>query len=122
MPRHLEDDIQVSCIYWFSYQFPKILKLLIAIPNGGRRNRREAARLKKSGVVPGVSDLVLFIPNQFHHALCIEIKSKDGRQSQLQKDWQKLVEVYNFKYVVCRSLDEFRSEVQMYLRNSITFL
>jgi hypothetical protein len=85
------------------------------VPNGGSRNPREAARLKKGGVVPGVSDLVLFMPNQFHHALCIEIKSKEGRQSQLQKDWQKLVEVYNFKYVVCRSFDEFRSEIENYL-------
>ncbi len=34
--------------------------LFAAVPNGGRRDRREAALLKKSGVRAGVPDLLIF--------------------------------------------------------------
>ena len=46
-----EANLQVGCITWFRYQFPKLSKLLIAVPNGGSRNKIEAVNLKKQGVM-----------------------------------------------------------------------
>ena len=34
--------------------------LFCAVPNGGRRNRKEAILLKSSGVIPGVPDVLIF--------------------------------------------------------------
>ena len=64
---------------------------LIAIPNGGKRNIREGARLKKQGVQAGVPDLMLHIPTKKYGALWIEMKRpesagfKPGRLTQKQK-------------------------------------
>src|SRR5271157_2112047 len=59
--RHLEDDEAAALIRWrglYAKRYPE-LGLLIAIPNGGYRNAREAARLKMMGVRAGVSDYFL---------------------------------------------------------------
>lgn len=45
-----------------------------AVPNGGRRDKREAARFKAEGVKPGVPDVVIPIPCGQQHGLYIEFK------------------------------------------------
>ena len=50
------------------------------------------------------------------HGLCIEMKTDSGRQNDNQKKWQKKVEGQDYKYIVCRSFDEFRTEVCRYLK------
>jgi len=90
--------------------------LLFAIPNGGGRNISEAVRLKYEGVVPGVSDLILLVPNSKMQILCIEMKAGKGRQTEDQKQFQTSVENTGNKYVVCRSLDEFMFIVKTHLK------
>ena len=111
-----EHQIQCACVKWFRLQYPKMAKLLIAPPNGGARNPVEGAKKKAEGMTSGVADLVLFKSNRFYGTLCIEMKTKTGRQSESQKEWQKLVEANGHKYVVCRSLDDFIREVKEYLK------
>lgn len=110
-----EAGLQSSCIEWFRLQFPKLEPLLFAIPNGGWRNKIEAANLKRQGVRAGVADLILLFPKGGHGSLCIEMKYKKGRQQESQKDWQRIAEAAGNKYVVCRTLDEFMREVKNYL-------
>ena len=110
-----EHDIQVACVQWFSYAHSSLTPLLFAVPNGGQRNVIVAAKLKAEAVVSGVSDLLLFVPNRDYHALCIEMKSAKGRQTENQKAWQKEVEKQGYKYAVCRSLDEFINIINDYL-------
>ena len=52
-------------------------------------------------------------------ALLIETKVKGNYQSQSQKEWQQQIEKEGYKYVVCRSLDEFQNQVTNYLGKSI---
>ena len=92
---------------------------LFAVPNGGYRDRKTASKLKDEGVISGVSDLILLKPNQHFHALLIEMKvsEKYSRQSVEQKKWQKeLTRLNEYKYVVCRSIDDFMREVNEYLK------
>lgn len=70
--------------------------------------------------MPGVSDLILLKPNRQYGALLIEMKtaSASSRQSQRQILWQKAVTADGeYRYVVCRSLDDFMREVKEYLTN-----
>lgn len=114
--RYIEESIQMACVEWFGYQFPEIRRLLCHIPNGGKRNAREAARFKKAGVISGAPDLVLFVSKGSHHTLCIEMKAPGkGKQTDLQKSWQELAEKHGNKYIVCTSFDEFRQEIRSYL-------
>lgn len=113
--RHEESRIQTACVEWFRFQFPKFHKLLFAVPNGGRRGIIEATRMKGEGVVPGVSDLLFLYPSKGYHGLCIEMKTKRGRQSKEQKIWQAEVQSVGYKYVICRSIEDFMEQVKIYL-------
>jgi len=72
--RHFEDDAQQSLFTILSTLYPAIRKLTFAIPNGGRRNLREAARLKHQGVTKGIPDIFLAFPSGQYHGLFIELK------------------------------------------------
>ena len=75
--------------------------------------------MKDEGVTAGVSDLILLKSNRDYGALLIEMKTPVGRQSDSQKEWQKIIcENGEYKYVVCRSLDDFIREVDDYLKNT----
>lgn len=116
-PAEAEHLIQCACVRWFAFQHQECKGCLFSVPNGGRRDKVTAAKLKAEGVVPGVSDLLLLVPNKTYHGLCIEMKDVKGRQSESQKEWQKTMEARGYKYVVCRSTDDFIREVDGYLSN-----
>ena len=115
--REREHRLQCACVRWFAYQYPQYRGRLFAVPNGSKRDHVTAAKLKAEGVVPGVSDLIFLKQNARYGALLIEMKTPDGRQSETQKQWQSEVTAGNeFKYVVCRSVDDFMNEINSYLR------
>lgn len=114
-PSDEEHQLQVMCVKWFRYRFPRLRKNLFAVPNGGRRDAITGARMKAEGVLSGVSDLLLLKSNRFYHGLCIEMKTAKGVQSDSQKDWEYHISQHGYKYVVCRSVGDFRREVESYL-------
>ncbi|RPH39884.1 MAG: VRR-NUC domain-containing protein, partial [Burkholderiales bacterium] len=81
----------------------------------GYRNKFTAITMKKEGVVSGVADLILLKSNSQHSALCIEMKYGKNTQSDKQKEFQQVAEANGNKYVICRSFDEFRIEIESYL-------
>ena len=109
-PRHIESEIQQSCVRWFRLTFPKYI--IFSIPNGGSRNVVEAANLKKEGALAGASDLMVIAD---HRVLFVEMKTPKGRQQESQKEFQHRVEVLGHRYVVCRSLDDFMQKVKDWL-------
>ena len=131
-----ESIVQQGAVKWFNLQYPQYRGLLVHIPNEGRRtikviNGRPVcvggAKLKAEGMVKGAADLVLFVPNKYFHALCLETKVElfdysNGKakktktyQSPEQKEWQALVESQGYRYEVYRNIDEFRKIVLEYM-------
>jgi hypothetical protein len=85
-----EEQEQMAVIEWRDLMLPQFpdLEDLIHIPNGGWRSKPEAARFKRLGVQPGVSDLFLPAPRGKYHGLWIEMKRRQGgKLSPAQKDW-----------------------------------
>lgn len=114
-----ESNLQIACVTWFRMQYPRLEKLLFAVPNGGKRNAITAKMLKAEGVVPGVSDLILLHPNKKWKALCIEMKWGDNRQSKLQREWESAIMKYgHYKYTVCNSFESFKETIDEYLKES----
>ena len=113
--RPRESDLQIACVRWFAMQYPQYRGLLFAVPNGGSRNRIEAARMKAEGTVAGVSDLILLVPRGHFGALCIELKTETGRLSPAQKEWLQWAEMNGNKCVVVRDIERFIEEVTEYL-------
>lgn len=74
--------------------------------------------MQGEGVTPGVSDLILLVARGNYNGLCIEMKteSRGSRQSDNQKAWQVLVETQGYKYIVCRNIEQFMSEINNYMK------
>lgn len=117
--RHLESKLQQQCVQWFRWQYPRFEKLLFAVPNGGSRSKVEAGIMQAEGVMPGVADLILLLSRCGYNALCIEMKTeiRGSKQNDNQRAWQKAVEENGSKYVVCRTIDSFMTEVKLYMRD-----
>lgn len=116
--RHVESRIQQECVKWFRLQYAQIWDLLFAVPNGGKRNGLEASIMKAEGVTAGVSDLILLMPNGIYHGLCIEMKTgykRTSKQTDRQIEWMRQVQNVGYKYVVCRSFDDFKEAITSYL-------
>ena len=113
-----EERLQVSCVSWFDYQYPQFKKLLFAVPNGGSRNKIEAANLKKQGVRAGVSDMILLYPGNHCEFICFEFKSAKGKQSESQIEFDKMINKNtNGAYIIVRSFEEFKNYIEYYLQN-----
>lgn len=116
--KHTESTLQINCVRWFRLQYPHLSRLLFAVPNGGKRgNPVTGAILKAEGVVAGVADLILFVPAQGVHALCIEMKTPTGRQSEHQAQWQRSIEQQGYRYELCRSFEDFIHIITSHLRD-----
>lgn len=110
-----EHKLQSMCVKWFRYKHPELYPNLFAVPNGGKRDAITGARLKAEGALAGVSDLILLKSNRYYHALLIEMKTPKGVLSDNQKWWSGKIATDGYKYVVCRSLEDFSREIERYL-------
>jgi hypothetical protein len=99
-----EDRIQQEMVIWFRNHFLKEKYVIFAVPNHGKAFF-EQLRKKYTGLLAGVSDLIVLLPN---YPLFIEVKTPKGIQSENQKKFQKDVENLGFEYFIVRTLDEFK--------------
>lgn len=80
-----------------------------AVPNGDRRGGDQlqakitGARLKKEGVLAGVSDLIVLANND---VIFVEMKDDKGRQSTSQRDFEKMVKSHGHNYIVLHNWEE----------------
>lgn len=110
--RHDEDDYQMACVRWFEVTHPKLGMLLHHSPNGGKRDSRTGAMFKRMGTRRGFPDLALLVPSSGYHGLFIEMKTKDGRQSGSQKEYEKLLKEQGYEYVLLKAEDAYDAVTQ----------
>lgn len=130
-PRHSpEHDLQVAVMDWTREEAARRpeLELLHAIPNGGKRGKLTARRLKREGVKRGVPDLMLPVARRGYHGLYLEMKWEgwlpDGaggrrryrsRPSKAQKWWAARLHGEGYAVRVCRTLEETQDVLRAYL-------
>lgn len=110
-PRHEESKIQQAVVRWFRLQYPKYI--IAAVPNGGYRNTKEAAIMQREGILAGFSDLMIIAQ---HNVLFVEMKTKDGLQSDKQKEFQNKVSRLGFEYIICRSFEQSVLAIERWLK------
>ena len=132
MKNRTEDDLQAGCVTWLRAQYPKLLwyhaknegnRASLVRKSNGKSYSPDGSRNKRMGVLAGTPDLCIVKARYFisagdvdcHHGLYVELKAPDGRQSPAQKDFQTRCEHEGYKYVICRSFDEFKSVIESYL-------
>src|ERR1700730_1560192 len=104
-----EEEEQIMTAVWLTKQGIPFFH----IPNGGYRDYREAAKLKRMGVQAGIPDLMIPIPNGIYHSLYIELKRiKCGKISDVQKYWLDILNKYGHKAIVCYGANEAIKEIE----------
>lgn len=105
----LEHDEQKDFIRHFRRAYPGVL--IFAIPNGGKRGKREAQKLKAEGVVPGIPDLC--VPEW--GPLWIEMKrQKTGRVSKVQKEIHQQLNDIGQTVLVTRGSADAQEQVKAF--------
>ena len=100
-----EDALQAKIVVWFKNNYQMHGKgLIFSCPNGGTRDIVEAKKLKETGLMAGVSDLIVLLENKI---LFVELKIEKEKQSDVQKAFEERVSNLSFDYFIIRSLEEF---------------
>lgn len=107
MSRHEEDAIQLASATFLRIALEPPAHWFHC-PNGGKRNEREAARLKAHGVEPGVADILAFSPMRLceqtvMQGFAIELKQPLGQLSDPQHSWAKTWIRSGGRYAIARS-------------------
>ncbi len=113
MPKHIEDDNQKALFQWAAHI--KELRWMHAIPNGGKRNAREGARLKAQGAKSGVWDIFLPLPLNGVSGLYIEMKSGNNKLTENQKEFGEAMKNNGYQCNVCYSWIEAKKVISDYI-------
>lgn len=106
-----EDRIQQEAIMWFRNTYglkhhnPRCV--MFSVPNSGE-NQKEQMKKIATGLLPGVSDTILVLPNK---VIFCEFKDAKGRQSDKQIDFENRVTALGFEYWIIRNLEDFKNKV-----------
>lgn len=114
-----ESTEQQALFQWASYNEAKHpeLKLLYHIPNGGKRYKATAVRLKKEGLKAGVPDVFLSVARKNYHGLYIEMKDrKSGTTSDSQKEWIENLHQQGYDVHVCHGWEVAKDTILWYLK------
>ena len=113
-----EEDLHRACIEWaqrHEKRYP-LLERLVHVPNGGKRSKGEAGKLKAMGTKPGYPDLTLPKRNAVWFGLAIELKSPTGVVSTDQRAWLNSFLEDGWLVAVCRTLEEFIQVTEIFLQ------
>lgn len=120
--KHLESELQIACVRWFDYQYPKFKLNLFSIPNEGARTPQNGARMKAMGRRAGTADMFLAIPKNIHYnGLFIEFKYGKGKESESQLAFKEAILSQFYIYALVKSFDEFKSIIETYLSTTDSF-
>lgn len=123
-----EQSIQIAANKLWKTKYPKIWRCFFMIKNDGQKNKTittkngkeisiAAIRDKAMGLLSGVADCYLSIPNAHYHGMYIEFKTGTGKQSDNQKKFEGLASRLGYKYVILRSVTEFDVVLNDYMKS-----
>lgn len=111
--RNEEHQLQVTIVKYLRYK----KYVVFSIPNHGVRSPRMGAYYKEEGLLPGVADLFLMLPNKHSHGVFIEVKSKEGRMVETQKQFQIKCIQNDYEYWLIKDLDTLIKKISQYELN-----
>lgn len=107
-----EARIQQEIVMWFRNNYCRATNnprcQIFSVPNE-RSNTKEQMRMLATGLLSGVSDLIVMLPGE---VLFVEVKDAVGRQSAKQMDFEERTKKLGFEYYLVRSLEDFQKIIQ----------
>lgn len=107
-----EAQIQQSIFKWYHNNFclshhnPQ--NIIFSVANESS-NVKEQMYKKSLGLIAGVSDLVIITESE---VFFVEVKTPIGKQSEKQKNFQSKIERLGYRYLLVRSLEQFKEEIK----------
>lgn len=120
---HEEQKTQIESMSWFRGEYPQYAMVMThPINEGGRNTGRTGGIHKAEGTQAGVTDLLFFLPAKINGViylgLGIEFKRpKGGKQSQAQKDFEKMFKAAGYEYVIVRYVDDFKALINTWIKH-----
>lgn len=108
-----EDYFQAMLVKYVKEIYPEVI--VFSIPNGTNKTPMERLLFKQTGLLPGVSDLIIAQPNKDFHGLCLELKTKVGSPSNEQCLFGKKMKSKGYDWKVSKDLIECIDYVDDYL-------
>jgi hypothetical protein len=98
-----EEHLQAAIVRYYRLQYPERYGMLFSNHNNAN-SAAQGEKAKAQGRVAGVADLTYLNGNG--NIVFIECKTPTGKQSQEQKQWQKLIEENGYRYEIVRSIED----------------
>lgn len=113
-----EQTLHIAVAQYIRHQYPNIL--FCHVPNGGKRNPREAGKLKAMGTHAGMPDLLIF-ERKFHKdktnttGLYIELKVGKNKPDPAQLKTMQLMDSNGWKGAVCYTYETAKKLIDEYI-------
>lgn len=101
----LEEKLQQECFLWYWNERPETRRLIFAVPNGEKRSKVTANKLKGTGVISGVSDLVFIWKGKVY---LFELKVGSNTLSPNQKLFRDITTEHGAVFYEIRSVEQFK--------------
>jgi hypothetical protein len=106
--QHIESDLQKQVMQFLTVALPPDA-VAFAVPNGGLRSPREAARMKGMGVIAGIPDIAIVYRGR---SFFIELKAKHGVTSPAQRAMANKLNYCGANVMLCRSGPEVEQQLR----------
>lgn len=103
-----EAQLQAAIVEALRWRFPMLV--VAHVPNEGKRSVYEGARQKRGGMLPGMPDLVVTLPNG--RCAWIEVKTPSGNVTPEQSEIAKRLAALGHPWRVARSVEDAVAFVQ----------
>ena len=100
-----EETVHVQIVHYINQVLPR--NLGFHVPNGEKRGKVTAAKLKRMGTRAGVPDYI--IPYGFNRVLWLEIKKPGGKLSKVQREYITQLRDYGHTVAIVESVDDVRN-------------
>jgi len=133
--KHEESLTQIAVLRWFKLQYPELDGLLVGYTAGINLGITARVRAKAMGLRAGMPDLQLYVPVTygigvlvegemvnvenaiagFSCGLMLELKTKNGKLSQIQKEYHEKLRSQCYTIVTCYGFEEAQTVIKEYL-------
>lgn len=114
-----EQILQINFINWFKHEWPELALDILHIANERRCSLQEGVILKRMGVIPHVTDILLALPVNGFHGLWMELKTEKGRLSDGQMEFIKRKNQRGYFAIAVWGLEAAKEVIRTYLKDSI---
>ena len=118
-PKLTEERVQIAIVEYVKMQYPNAL---LTATMGGQFQKHYSQRLKakRTGYLKGVSDLLIFEPNETYYGLFIELKKdKKSYPTKEQKMFIENALKRGYYAICCKGFDHCREIIDKYFNNEL---